>query len=161
MCPPFLFLEVHTMAYDELYHAGIKGMKWGVRNGPPYPLAAKVSARIKKSAAKREERRKKSDAKKREKALKSTDPKYVYKNRKYLTDKELRDKTNRIQTEQQLKDLSKKRSKNLPAKAVSAGGKVAKDALLEAGKDELKNQVVKPVVASAIAAGVAWWAKHK
>ncbi|MCI8992256.1 MAG: hypothetical protein HFG80_05935 [Eubacterium sp.] len=23
---------------DELYHHGIKGQKWGVRNGPPYPI---------------------------------------------------------------------------------------------------------------------------
>ena len=23
---------------DELYHHGIKGQKWGVQNGPPYPL---------------------------------------------------------------------------------------------------------------------------
>ena len=23
---------------NELYHHGIKGQKWGVRNGPPYPL---------------------------------------------------------------------------------------------------------------------------
>ena len=23
---------------NELYHHGVKGMKWGVRNGPPYPL---------------------------------------------------------------------------------------------------------------------------
>lgn len=26
---------------DELCHHGIKGQKWGVKNGPPYPLDAK------------------------------------------------------------------------------------------------------------------------
>lgn len=32
----------------ELNHHGIKNMHWGVRNGPPYPLDRKVSARIRK-----------------------------------------------------------------------------------------------------------------
>ena len=34
----------------ELYHHGIKGQKWGVRNGPPYPLDSDKSAgkRLKK-----------------------------------------------------------------------------------------------------------------
>ena len=34
----------------ELYHHGIKGQKWGVRNGPPYPLGSDVStgSRLKK-----------------------------------------------------------------------------------------------------------------
>lgn len=40
-------MEGHNMKYDgiitkpslnELYHHGIKGQKWGVKNGPPYPL---------------------------------------------------------------------------------------------------------------------------
>jgi hypothetical protein len=28
---------------EELYHHGIKGQKWGVKNGPPYPLDSSVS----------------------------------------------------------------------------------------------------------------------
>lgn len=31
-------MEKNSIFYDELYHHGIKGQKWGVRNGPPYPL---------------------------------------------------------------------------------------------------------------------------
>lgn len=33
-----------------LSHHGIKGQKWGVRNGPPYPLDAATSARVKAGA---------------------------------------------------------------------------------------------------------------
>lgn len=33
---------------SRLSHFGIKGQHWGVRNGPPYPLDAKTSKRIKK-----------------------------------------------------------------------------------------------------------------
>lgn len=32
---------------NELYHHGIEGQKWGVRNGPPYPLDRTTSNRIK------------------------------------------------------------------------------------------------------------------
>ena len=31
---------------NELYHHGIKGQKWGVRNGPPYPLSAQTHASV-------------------------------------------------------------------------------------------------------------------
>lgn len=37
-----------TKTPNELYHHGIKNQHWGVRNGPPYPLDRKTSARIKK-----------------------------------------------------------------------------------------------------------------
>ena len=38
--------KVYTSMYSrnaELYHHGIQGQKWGVRNGPPYPLGSDVS----------------------------------------------------------------------------------------------------------------------
>lgn len=34
----------------ELYHHGIQGQKWGIQNGPPYPLSKEESNRIKKEA---------------------------------------------------------------------------------------------------------------
>lgn len=35
---------------DELYHHGIKGQRWGVRNGPPYPLNPQTHASVVRSA---------------------------------------------------------------------------------------------------------------
>lgn len=33
-------MEYKVITTSELYHHGIKGQKWGVKNGPPYPLNA-------------------------------------------------------------------------------------------------------------------------
>ena len=33
-----LLAEKYLRSLDTLCHYGVKGMKWGVRNGPPYPL---------------------------------------------------------------------------------------------------------------------------
>ena len=38
-----LFMYNSVQRMDELYHYGKKGQKWGVRNGPPYPLNRKSS----------------------------------------------------------------------------------------------------------------------
>lgn len=45
--------KIYTSMYSrnaELYHHGVKGQKWGVENGPPYPLSSDVSTgkRLKK-----------------------------------------------------------------------------------------------------------------
>lgn len=36
---------------DELYHHGIKGQRWGVRNGPPYPLNPQTHASVVRSGS--------------------------------------------------------------------------------------------------------------
>lgn len=36
---------ISKIPIDELYHHGIKGQKWGVRNGPPYPIEDKTLAK--------------------------------------------------------------------------------------------------------------------
>lgn len=119
------------MHNNELYHHQRKGAKWGIMNGPPYPLnrvgnalfsvrkkARETQSDVQKNAAekkikalkaqkKRSEtlQKKKADADRREKALKSTDAKYIYDNKDVLTTGEINDRINRINTEARLKSL--------------------------------------------------------
>jgi hypothetical protein len=46
---------------NELYHHGIKGQSWGVKNGPPYPLDKAVSRAIKKETRAVNKETKRSD----------------------------------------------------------------------------------------------------
>ena len=50
------YYGVLPMDLETIEHHGIKGMKWGVRNGPPYPLGSTVHNRVVKKA--RTDRRK-------------------------------------------------------------------------------------------------------
>lgn len=64
----------------ELYHHGIDGQKWGIRNGPPYPLGSDVStgSRLKNGSLKED----KNELKQEKKALKNMD----YSHYKYEVD---------------------------------------------------------------------------
>lgn len=102
-----------------LAHYGILGMKWGVRRYQPYSVRGRKSGEGGKEVG---EAKKKSKAPTKEQLLKSTDPNEVWKYRDQLNDRELRERVNRIQTEQQLQQIIAQSSK----KGETAGSKVLK-----------------------------------
>lgn len=96
-----------------LSHHGIKGQRWGVEHGPPYPVrrtaggkpktTSIVKSRLKEKAASR--------AEKKHEALKRSvinNPKRLYKNRSEFTDKEINEIMSRIEKNQRMKDLGEK-----------------------------------------------------
>lgn len=112
---------------NELYHYGVKNMRWGIQNGPPYPLNAKGKAALKKQGekplnAKKESRKKsrveKAKAKAKLKAEKKklaeekrrkailNDPSKLYKNRKQFTKEEIDEAMKQFEWEKKLKQLS-------------------------------------------------------
>lgn len=81
---------------DILQHYGIKGMKWGVRRYQNYDGTLK--------AAGKNRRGKDVELEARKSAVK--DRKRAYKNRRNLSDEELRSRVNRLNMEKQLKQLT-------------------------------------------------------
>lgn len=129
------YYQPYWMNPDELEHHGVKGMKHGVRHGPPYPLdrgkdgkvtktqkkkkesllsrarskltgkKSKSKPKAKPAAEKKQELSEKQKEELREKLLKSTDPKFIAKHMDLLDTKELKDRIDRINTETSLKKL--------------------------------------------------------
>lgn len=110
------FIYEATNKEDRLEHFGIPKMKWGVRN-PLGPDGRIIGSKYSKASPSHE------------KLIKSTRAKEVYKHRSELSDQELRDRVNRIQTEQNLKRLSD----NEDHKVIQYGKKIASTAIISVG----------------------------
>ena len=128
-------IEVSDNVEDFLSHHGIKGMSWGVQNGPPYPLgkryqvkvvdkskvkaaAEKAGSGIKKTAKKTvevtkkvankvKEHSEKKKAEEREKLIRNTSAREAARDPSKFSDEELARIGRRSQMQQQMKDLSK------------------------------------------------------
>lgn len=106
---------------EYLSHHGIKGQKWGVEHGPPYPVrrgaggapkkTSIVKSRLSEAMAKRKEakavKREETAAEKHEKLRKEVinNPKKIYKNRDQFSQKELEEMIKRIEFDRKIKDV--------------------------------------------------------
>lgn len=86
---------------ESLQHHGIKGQRWGVTNGPPYPLSLKEHMAVLKKH--REARQEENRIKKKNKVAKTMDVDKIYRNRNLFTNQELEDAITRAKLEQRVK----------------------------------------------------------
>lgn len=152
-------IEVYENVEDFLSHHGIKGMSWGVQNGPPYPLSAgehkkvidkaKVKAAaekageatkkaVKKTAEatkatvnKIKEHREEKKAEEREEKIKSVTSRTSINELKEFSDEELARIETRVKTMQRIQQAEQPTIK----KGESAVKKILKDSATDTFKD--------------------------
>lgn len=107
------------MYYYELYHHGIEGQRWGVRNGPPYPLKrgklSKIKSKIKNRFTKVPETKEARNARK-EKSIANANAKDILEFIPELDNAELINALNRVKWANELRSLA-------DSKASKAGSK--------------------------------------
>ena len=123
---------------NELYHFGIKGMRWGVRRyqNPDGSLTNAGKKRLKKGHASNEENDSSNKSN-----TKSSSTKTV----KDMSDDELRQAINRLQLEQQYKNLSPKNVSKGKKFVDTVTNDVLKPAAIDMGKQVAKSLMTKGV----------------
>ena len=123
---------------NELYHFGIKGMRWGVRRyqNPDGSLTNAGKKRLKKGQTSNEE----TDSSNKP-STKSSPTKTV----KDMSDDELRQAINRLQLEQQYKNLSPKNVSKGKKFVDTVKNDVLKPAAIDMGKQVAKSLMTKGV----------------
>lgn len=112
---------------DYLMHHGRQGQKWGVRNGPPYPLQGKFASSQTRYEAYMSE-------KKKQKIL--NDPKKLYKNRSKFTREEIEEAVRKNEAVNKLKNQMPQKKKKSTEKPLPA----KKLALVDTPSKFVKNQ---------------------
>lgn len=87
----------------EIYHHGVKGMRWGVRRYQNKDGSLTKLGKKRRGADDKDEK-KETDEQIRARVLKSTNADEIYKNRHLLTTNEIRERLDRINVEKQLGD---------------------------------------------------------
>lgn len=128
---------------DKLIHEGIKGQKWGVKHGPPYPLKASVSAKVKAKAKSGDDEEDSVTEKTSTKtsSSNSSDKNSHTKTVSEMTDQELRDKLNRMNMEKQYSQLMAEQEKAKVSKGEKFAKMLLNDIVLPAAKEVAKEQV--------------------
>lgn len=130
------------MDNNELYHFGIKGMKWGIRRTPIQLGHTTKNKNQRKNDRQELNKKAKIDKKKRE-VLKSRSAKELYKYANLFNTRELQEAYNRLQLERNIQNLfpkEVKKGQNFTKKIINSGRTVSD--LLDTGT-KLYNNVAK------------------